>query len=168
MLVYSRQKARPNRPVPKKPAFRRDAKTTLVVANPSASAKPTSSKTAQAKSTAAKCFMCSGVHQLADCSKFMASSVDERYNIVCVHRLCMVCFGEGHMSFKCSSSCITTSRPGFEDGQSTSCHAWSAAISNGAIRDSSGPSTRHSGELPHYTRANRFGFADQRYNIKLL
>ncbi|CAI6362474.1 unnamed protein product [Macrosiphum euphorbiae] len=94
----------------KKAVFRRDAKTTLVATNSSAAAKPTSSRMIQAKSVSAKCFMCSGAHQLADCSKFKALSVDERYKIVCTHRLCMVCFGEGHMSFKCSTSCATCKR----------------------------------------------------------
>eukprot|EP00102_Acyrthosiphon_pisum_P020672 XP_016657882.1 PREDICTED: uncharacterized protein LOC107883053 [Acyrthosiphon pisum] len=94
----------------KKPGFRRDTKTTLVAAKPSAAAKPTSSKTTQARSSSTKCFSCSGAHQLDDCSKFKALSVDERYKVVCTHRLCMVCFGEGHMSYKCPSSCATCKR----------------------------------------------------------
>lgn len=52
-----------------------------------------------------KCVLCPGAHGLADCPTFNALSVVERYNIVCIHRLCMVCFEEGHMSSKCSLAC---------------------------------------------------------------
>ncbi|XP_060845326.1 uncharacterized protein LOC132924902 [Rhopalosiphum padi] len=57
-----------------------------------------------------KCAVCSGAHQIAECLTFKALSVDERYKVICTHRLCMVCFGEGHMSFKCSSSCAVCKR----------------------------------------------------------
>jgi len=89
----------------KKPAFRRDAKSSFVAANNPSSAKITSSK-----STSTKCLMCSGAHQLADCPRFKALSLDERYNCVCTNRICMVCFAEGHMSYKCSSSCAICKR----------------------------------------------------------
>ncbi|XP_050054516.1 uncharacterized protein LOC126549427 [Aphis gossypii] len=62
------------------------------------------------KPVQAKCHLCSGAHRLADCSKFKAASVDDRYNTVCTHRLCMVCFGEGHMSHKCPASCSICKR----------------------------------------------------------
>ncbi|KAF0739485.1 Integrase catalytic domain-containing protein [Aphis craccivora] len=62
------------------------------------------------KPTSLKCVVCSGAHQLADCLKFKSWSVDERYKTVCTHRLCMVCFGEGHMSYKCPSSCAVCKR----------------------------------------------------------
>uniref|UniRef100_A0A2S2PGT2 Integrase catalytic domain-containing protein n=1 Tax=Schizaphis graminum TaxID=13262 RepID=A0A2S2PGT2_SCHGA len=57
-----------------------------------------------------KCHLCSGAHRLSDCSKFKAASVDDRYNTVCTHRLCMVCLREGHMSFKCPDSCSICKR----------------------------------------------------------
>ncbi|XP_025193669.1 uncharacterized protein LOC112593492, partial [Melanaphis sacchari] len=63
-----------------------------------------------AKPASMKCVKCSGAHRLADCPTFKALSVDERYEIVCTFRLCMVCLGEGHMSFKCSSSCSVCKR----------------------------------------------------------
>ncbi|XP_050065896.1 uncharacterized protein LOC126554955 [Aphis gossypii] len=85
--------------ITKKTSLRRDPKSALVSASDSTPSKP-SSKTAPSK-----CVACSGVHRLADCSKFKSCSIDERYDLVCTHRLCMVCFGEGHMSFKCPASC---------------------------------------------------------------
>ncbi|XP_050065027.1 uncharacterized protein LOC126553956 [Aphis gossypii] len=60
--------------------------------------------------SALKCRLCSGAHRLADCLTFKAASVDERYNTVCTYRLCMVCLGEGHMSFKCPESCSICKR----------------------------------------------------------
>jgi len=57
------------------------------------------------KTSALKCWQCSGAHRLADCITFKAASVDERYNTVCTYRLCMVCLRKGHMSFKCPKSC---------------------------------------------------------------
>lgn len=81
----------------KKTDHRKDGKIALVASN---------------KSVVKKCILilCSGAHQLADCSKFKGFSVDERYNVVCTYRLCLVCFGEGHMSFKCSSACSVCKR----------------------------------------------------------
>ncbi|CAI6370531.1 unnamed protein product, partial [Macrosiphum euphorbiae] len=84
----------------KKTGFRRESKTALVSTPKHSSTKPTS----------ASCYVCSGAHQLADCAKFKACSVDERYKVVCTHRLCMVCLIHGHMSFKCSSSCSICKR----------------------------------------------------------
>lgn len=62
------------------------------------------------KISALRCRLCSGAHRLADCITFKAASVDERYNTVCTYRLCMVCLGEGHMSFKCPESCSICNR----------------------------------------------------------
>ncbi|KAF0703914.1 Integrase catalytic domain-containing protein, partial [Aphis craccivora] len=62
------------------------------------------------KLSSVKCAVCSGAHQIAECLTFKALSVDERYKVICTHRLCMVCFGEGHMSFKCPSSCSVCKR----------------------------------------------------------
>ncbi|XP_060867718.1 uncharacterized protein LOC132942989 [Metopolophium dirhodum] len=95
---------------PRKAGFPRESKTALVSTSKPLSAKPNSSKAASTKSTSASCYVCSGAHQLADCAKFKACSVDERYKVVCMHRLCMVCLLHGHMSFKCSSSCSICKR----------------------------------------------------------
>ncbi|CAI6346507.1 unnamed protein product [Macrosiphum euphorbiae] len=89
----------------KKTGFRREPKTALV-----STPKPSTSKHSSTKPTSASCYVCSGAHQLADCAKFKACSVDERYKVVCTHRLCMVCLNHGHMSFKCSSSCSICKR----------------------------------------------------------
>lgn len=70
-----------------------------------------STKRLKPKSTSSdKCRVCSGAHALQDCAKFVASSVDERYQVVCFHRLCLVCFGENHMSYKCKHSCGVCNR----------------------------------------------------------
>jgi len=57
-----------------------------------------------------KCRCCGGAHALKDCAKFLGASVDDRYQIVCSHRLCLVCFESGHMSYKCKSSCSVCKR----------------------------------------------------------
>ncbi|XP_025192697.1 uncharacterized protein LOC112592764, partial [Melanaphis sacchari] len=80
---------------PKLQSLRKDPKVALVSAS---------------KPAPPKCQLCSGAHRLADCVKFKAASVDERYNTVCTYRLCLVCFGEGHMSYKCPVSCSICKR----------------------------------------------------------
>jgi len=71
----------------------------------------TSTKKPKPKFTSSdKCRVCGGAHSLQDCAKFVASSVDERYQVVCSHRLCLVCFDDNHMSFKCKHSCGVCNR----------------------------------------------------------
>jgi len=68
-------------------------------------------KSQKSKSTpAGRCRCCGGVHALQDCAKFLACSIDDRYKIVCSHRLCLLCFETDHMFFKCKSSCSVCNR----------------------------------------------------------
>jgi len=94
----------------KKTGFRRESKTALVSTSKPSTSKPSTSKHSSTKPISGSCYVCSGAHHLADCAKFKACSVDERYKVVCTHRLCMVCLIHGHMSFKCSSSCSICKR----------------------------------------------------------
>lgn len=70
-----------------------------------------SAKIQKPKSTSSeKCRCCGGAHALQDCAKFLGASTDERYQIVCFHRQCLVCLESGHMSYKCKSSCSVCKR----------------------------------------------------------
>jgi len=77
----------------------------------SQSALISSAKDQKPKSTSSeKCRCCGGAHALQDFAKFLIAFIDERYQIVCSHRLCLVCFESSHMSYKCKSSCSVYKR----------------------------------------------------------
>lgn len=62
------------------------------------------------RSSNIKCFCCGSNHQLADCDRFRQLTIDERFKLVTSHRLCLVCFGEGHWANKCKLKCPVCSR----------------------------------------------------------
>lgn len=87
----------------KKTGLRRDTRSTLVFASDPTSFK-SSLRTDPSKYVLCSLFRCSPI------TKFKSCLVDERYNFMCTHRLNMVRFGGGHMSFKCPFSCSICKR----------------------------------------------------------
>ncbi|XP_050546116.1 uncharacterized protein LOC126908247 [Daktulosphaira vitifoliae] len=62
-------------------------------------------KNVKQSASSGKCYCCAGTHALKDCIKFRELNIDGRYDVVCKFRLCLVCFDQNHMSYKCPSAC---------------------------------------------------------------
>jgi len=73
------------------------------------------------RSSNVKCRCCESNHQLADCDRFRQLTIDERFKLVTSHRLCLVCFGEGHWANKCKLKCYIVRQLQNQPAPQTSC-----------------------------------------------
>ena len=72
----------------------------------SSPAEPTRAASAGPRTAAERksCFKCRGNHDLPDCSNFVALSVQRRWDLVKLLRLCLLCLKPGHYAKECKTS----------------------------------------------------------------